>query len=125
MDDLENELKKVLSTEGRFDTAKAEIIRKEIVQMFDKKLKRVKLTTQISVLVLAALIIYSFNRLWHSQNTTQMFTYAIVILILGQGAVTMKLWYWVLNAKYGVLTELKQLQLQIAELTGKKQPSEN
>ena len=125
MDEFEKTIRKTLNDTDKFNAAKAKTLRKEIVQMFDKKLKRVKLATQISVLVLAALIIYSFNRLWHSQNTTQMFTYAIVILILGQGAVTMKLWYWVLNAKYGVLTELKQLQLQIAELAGKKPSAEN
>ena len=93
--------------------------------MFDKKLKRVKLATQISLLALAALIIYSFNRLWHSQNTTEMFTCAIVILILSHSTVLIKLWYWVLNAKYGVLKELKQLQLQIAEHAGKKPNPEN
>jgi len=31
----------------------------------------------------------------------------------------MKLWYWVVDAKLNVQKEVKQLQLQIAELTGK------
>jgi len=93
--------------------------------MYDKKLKMVKLATQISLLVLAAMIVYGLRRLSHSEKTVDMFAYAIVIVILSQGTVLMKLWYWVLNTKYGVLKELKQLQLQIAEMAGKTPPSES
>lgn len=125
MNDFEKTIRTTLNDTHKFDTAKAESLRKEIVQMYDKKLKKVKLTTQISLLVLVALIIYSFRNLSHSQNTIAMFTNAIVIVILAQGTVVIKLWYWVLNAKYGVLKELKQLQLQIAELAGKDPPAEN
>ena len=125
MDEFEKNISKALTDNGKFDAAKAQTLRKETVQMFDKKLKKIKLVTQISVLVLAALIIYSFHCLAHSQNTTERFVHAVVILILSQGTVVMKLWYWVLNAKYGVLKEIKQLQLQIAELAGKEAPAEN
>jgi hypothetical protein len=125
MNNLENELKEVLSSKKELNTAKAETLRKEVVQMFDKKLKRVKLTTQISVLALVAIIIYGFYCLGHSQSTKGMFTNAIVIVILAQSTVLMKLWYWVLNAKYAVLREIKQLQLQIAEMTGKPTASDN
>jgi hypothetical protein len=38
--------------------------------------------------------------------------------------VLIKLWYWITNNKLNVLKELKQLQLQIAELAGKGPPSE-
>ena len=39
--------------------------------------------------------------------------------------ILMKLWYWVVDAKLNVQKEVKQLQLQIAELADKKSPSEN
>ena len=39
--------------------------------------------------------------------------------------VLIKLWYWIMNNKIGVLKEIKQLQLQIAELAGKEPPAEN
>jgi len=38
--------------------------------------------------------------------------------------VLIKLWYWIMNNKLNVLKELKQLQLQIAELAAKKKPTE-
>jgi len=37
----------------------------------------------------------------------------------------MKLWYWVVDTKLNVLKEMKQLQLQVAELSGKESPSED
>ena len=39
--------------------------------------------------------------------------------------VLIKLWYWIMNNKLNVLREMKQLQLQIAELAGKEPPAEN
>jgi hypothetical protein len=38
--------------------------------------------------------------------------------------ILMKLWYWVVSTKLGILKELKQLQLQVSELTEEKPPSE-
>jgi hypothetical protein len=125
MDKLEQRLRTALGGADKFDAAKAETLRKEVVQMYDKKLKMVKLATQISLLVLAAMIVYALRRLSHSEKTVDMFAYAIVIVILSQGTVLMKLWYWVLNTKCGVLKELKQLQLQIAEMAGRTPPSES
>lgn len=93
--------------------------------MFDKKLKRVKPATQISLVVPVVLIIYSFHLFSQSQNTKDMLVHTIIILILAESTVLVKLWYWVLNAKYGMLKEIKQLQLQIAELSGKEPPTED
>ena len=39
--------------------------------------------------------------------------------------VLIKLWYWIMNNKLNVLKELKPLQLQIAELASKNNPSED
>jgi hypothetical protein len=37
----------------------------------------------------------------------------------------MKLWYWVVSTKLSILKELKQMQLQMAELTGKESSSQS
>ncbi len=47
------------------------------------------------------------------------------LLTGGQCMVTIKLWYWIMNNKLNVLREMKQLQLQIAELAGRNEPSAN
>jgi hypothetical protein len=48
---------------------------------------------------------------------------AVIFLCAGQSMVTIKLWYWIMNNKLNVLREMKQLQLQIAELAGKEPPA--
>jgi len=125
MDEFEKKVANALADTAKLDADKAYALRKEMVQMYDKKLKILKLATQISLLVLAVMIVYGLRRLSHSEETVDMFAYAIVVVILSQCTVLMKLWYWVLNTKYGVLKELKQLQLQIAELAGKNHSSED
>ena len=74
-------------------------------------------------------------------NVTIYFTklYDNILLIWSQGkqtqsnpisnatdsTVLIKLWYQIVNNKLSVLKELKQLQLQIAELAGRNQAAES
>ncbi len=128
MINFEKELKEVLEKNGDFDVAKGETLRKEIVQMFEDKLKKVKLWTWafllIDVIIIAGGISSLLVNLLITKNTNAMIISAVVVLIAHEGTVLIKLWYWVLNTKYGVLKELKQLQLQIAELAGKNPSAE-
>ena len=129
MINLEKELKEVLEKNGDFNIAKSETLRKETVQMFEDKLKKVKLWTWafllIYVIIIAGGISGLLVNLLITKNTNAMLISAVVVLIAHEGTVLIKLWYWVLNTKYDVLKELKQLQLQIAEQTAKDSPSEN
>jgi hypothetical protein len=36
----------------------------------------------------------------------------------------MKLWYWILNGKLGIQKNLKQLELQVNELTTRARPEQ-
>ena len=129
MDELERTIQATLNQTGKFDAGKAETLRKEIVQMFEGKLKNVKLVTWAflvtDMVIIAAGISGLLGNLLITKNTNAMILSAVVVLIGYESTVLIKLWYWVLNTKYGVLKEMKQLQLQIAELTGKKPPAEN
>jgi len=129
MNEFEKTIQVTLSQTGKFDAGKAETLRKEMVQMFEGKLKKVKLWTWAFLLIDGIIIAGGISsllvNLLITKNTNAMIISAVVVLIAHEGTVLIKLWYWVLNTKYGVLKELKQLQLQIAELTGKKPSSEN
>jgi len=129
MNEFEKTIQVTLSQTGKFDAGKAETLRKEMVQMFEGKLKKVKLWTWAFLLIDGIIIAGGISsllvNLLITKNTNAMIISAVVVLIAHEGTVLIKLWYWVLNTKYGVLKELKQLQLQIAELTGKNPSSEN
>jgi len=126
MDKLEKQLKKVLEKNGIFDVSKSETLRKEIVQMWcDKNLLRAKLVLWIFLLLSIGMMVGGYIGLRSAGNTRGMILWAIFLMIGFNSTILMKLWYWVVDAKLNIQKEIKQLQLQIAELTGKEQPIEN
>jgi hypothetical protein len=126
MDKLEKQLKKVLEKNGIFDVSKSETLRKEIVQMWcDKNLLRAKLVLWIFLLLSMGMMVGGYIGLRSAGNTRGMILWAIFLMIGFNSTILMKLWYWVVDAKLNIQKEIKQLQLQIAELTGKEHPIEN
>jgi predicted membrane protein len=126
MDNFEKELKKVLEKNGVFDATKSETLRKEIIQMWcDKNLLRAKLVFWIFFLICLGMIIAGYRGLRSAESTKGMILWAIFLMIGFNSTVLMKLWYWVVDAKLNIQKEVKQLQLQIAELASKNPPAEN
>jgi len=130
MGELEKRIRKTLSDTDKFDVTKAETSRKETVQMFEDKLKKVyryaKLWLIICIVIMAgAAVCFGVSASFGIRGTWGMIASAVFYLLGGQFMVTIKLWYWIMNNKLNVLKELKQLQLQIAELSGKNRPSED
>ncbi len=126
MDKLENELKKVLEKNGDFDVAKSETLRKEIVQMWcDKNLLRAKLVFWIFFLLCSGMMVGGYIGLRSAEDTKGIILWAIFFIIGFNSSILIKLWYWVVDAKLNIQKEVKQLQLQIAELAGKNPPAEN
>lgn len=126
MDKLEKQLKKVLEKNGVFDVSKSETLRKELIQMWcDKNLQRTKLVYWIFFLLSLGMMGGGYIGLRSAGNTRGMILWAIFLMIGFNSTILMKLWYWVVDAKLNIQKEVKQLQLQIAELAGKEQPIEN
>jgi len=126
MDKLEKQLKKVLEKNGIFDAAKSETLRKELIQMWcEKNLLRAKLVFWIFFLLSLGMMAGGYIGLRYAGNTKEMLSWVIFFMIGFNSTILMKLWYWIVDSKLNVQKEVKQLQLQIAELAGKEQPSEN
>jgi len=94
-----NPIKANFQTESQsgFDIGKAENLQKETVQMFDEKLKTAK------------------NIIWG--GIAMGVTFELVLVA--------KLLCWGTDIELHVLKELEQIQLGIAELSGKNPPAEN
>lgn len=129
MDKLEKQLKQVLGTNGLFDADKSKTLRKEMEQMifqkFEGDMSRVKVVFWIFLVISAAMMVGGMLFIHYEKGTRGMIFAAVITLIGYNSTILMKLWYWVVSTKLNILKEIKQLQLQIAELAGKKQPSEN
>ena len=128
MDEFEKTIRTTLGDTNKFDAAKAETLRKETVQMYEDKLKKVYRYSWLYLIICVAVDSVAgacFGVSASLGSTWGMIASAVIFLGAGQSMVTIKLWYWIMNNKLNVLREMKQLQLQIAELAGKEPPAEN
>ena len=117
MDKLEKQLKQVLEKNGVFDTTKSEALRKEIIQMWcDKNVLRVKLVFWIFFMLSIGMMVGGYIGLRSAGNTRDMLSWVVFFMIGFNSTILMKLWYWVVHTRINLQKELKQLQLQIAEL---------
>ena len=128
MDKLEKQLRKVLEKNGVFDANKSETLRKEMTQMifqkFESDMSTVKVVFWIFLVISAAMMVGGMLFINHEKGTRGMIFAAVVTMIGYNSTVLMKLWYWVVSTKLNILKEIKQLQLQIAELAGEEPPTE-
>lgn len=126
MINFEKELKEVLGKNGTFDFAKSETLRKEIVKMWaDKNLQRARIVFWIFFLASIGMMVGGYIGLSFATSTKGMLGWVIFFMIGFNSTILMKLWYWIVDTKLNVLKEMKQLQLQITEQTGKKPPAES
>ena len=121
MNNLEQELKQVFEPSSDFDTHKSETLRKEIVQMwFDENMRKTKIIFWIFYLCSIGMMIGGYIGLRTAGDTKGMLSWVLFFMIGFNSTILMKLWYWVINTKLNVLKEMKELQLQVAGLTGKE-----
>lgn len=129
MDEFEKTIRTTLSDTNKFDATKAETLSKEIVQMFDKKLKTAIIIAwvgiSIGVVFEAAGWIGLVLSLFLGGSVKLVVFFGVLALSGGQFHLFTKLWYWVYHNEIKVRTEVKQLQLQMAELATKEPPAEN
>ena len=131
MNNLENELKKAFKSELGFEPSKVESERKEIGQMkliferFVKDIRQARLVFWIFFLLSVGMMAGGYIGLRSATDTRGMLSWVLFFMIGFNSTILMKLWYWVVDTKFNVLKEIKQLQLQIAESTGKSSSTEN
>jgi len=131
MDNLEKELTELLKNESGLEAGKDETARKEIAQMegfferFVTNVQRARLVFWVFFLLCLGMMVGGYIGLRYAGNTKEMLYWVIFFMIGFNSTILMKLWYWVVSTKLNILKEIKQLQLQIAELTDKEPPSEN
>ena len=125
MDNLEKNIQSTFGKSNQFDTQKADAQRKEVAAMYDKKLKITRWITWGILLLETAIMIGVANAFIYSKNPKTLLMLGVVFLVAYNTTILIKLWYWIVNNKLNVLKEIKQLQLQIAEMTNKTPPAEN
>lgn len=97
--------------------------------MFDKKLKTAIIIAWVGIGIGVVFEVTGWIGLVLSMflggSVKLVVFFGVIALSGGQFHLFTKLWYWVYHNEIKVRTEVKQLQLQIAELAGKEPTAEN
>lgn len=109
---------------GHYDLDKNLSATLEIGDLYKKSLRKATIECYLRLVAAGAIIVYGtigikFNTGWYV-------TWALFTALVGvNAAMLIILWYWQIQAKLSIQKELKELQLQITELAGKEQTSED
>lgn len=113
-DEFDRNLKGLFAEpQGRGDEEKHERVMKEVCRMYQIKTKRAKYFTWAYLAAITAAILLCFLKFVATENVKTMLGMALLILILHEGTVLMKLWWWVYSSRNTTLETLKTLQLQL------------
>jgi len=119
MNDFDKEIGNALRKGNHFDSKRGEKLRKEIIQMFDEKLKKVERITWMWIVGTVIVAMMAGSGFSIARDTQGLILFAGLFFIAILTQVLIKLWYWIMNCKLSVLKEIKQLELQVAELKEK------
>ena len=109
---------------GQYDLDKNCAVTQEIEELYKKRLRKAKIECYLRLAAAVAIIVY--GALGIKYNTGWYVTWALFTAIVGvNAAMVIILWSCHRVAFFTLLKEIKQLQLQIAELAGKESSSEN
>ena len=109
---------------GHYDLDKNSAVNQDIGNLYKKQLRKAVIECYLRLAAAGAIIVY--GAIGIKYNTGWYVTWALFTAIVGvNAAMAVILWYWQIQAKLSIQRGMKELQLQIAELTGKEQPSEN
>ena len=98
---------------------------KGLFERFVNNIQRAKLVFWIFFGISLIIMFTGLSLLFKLSNPNELAVALFVALVGFNSTILIKLWYWTMYTKFEVLKELKQLELQIAEQTAKKQNPEN
>jgi len=122
MEPFEIELKKALTRTDPMPADELAALNDRIVRTFARKQQSAFRLMSAYLVVLTILIIALLALFMSTTDLKQCLHYGILILILFEGTVLMKLWFWILHSKIATVREIKLLQLAVAELKTRTSP---
>jgi hypothetical protein len=84
---------------------------------FQHKLQVSKWITWVCIALDALIMIMAWNMLCFSSGTKTLIISATLFLFAFEGTCFIKLWYWVVHTRLNAVKEMKEMRLQVAELT--------
>lgn len=116
MEPIDLELKNALNRTQPIPAAELAALNRRIVETFARKQRGFFHLMTAYLVVMALVMIVLFALYQSTTDLKQCLLLGIVILIMFEGTVLIKLWYWTMHGKIATVREIKLLQLAIAEL---------
>jgi hypothetical protein len=113
MSQPEDNLAKALAQNGSFDPERARQLKQKAVAGLNTKMRWVGRITFIFLCLDVWVLLFAFHCFLQARDTKLLLLYAFLMLICFESTVLIKLWYWVMNGKIGVLKEIKLLRLEL------------
>lgn len=110
MTDYDDTIRESLGSEGPYAPAAGESLRKRVVQSYDARLRRVERISWAYVCATTWVALYGLSKFIYATDVKAALGYAVLILFAMQVHAMIKLWYWIMNGKLGVLREVKLVQ---------------
>ncbi len=119
MEEWEHDLRNVLEGIEHPTNERLQTLREQIRRAYEKKGRFIRYYLYAAMASLLVLFCVFAHQFWQSSDMKHAAWNALCALIMIEGTILVRLWYWIVNTKVATLCELKQLQLQIAELASK------
>jgi hypothetical protein len=109
---------------GHYDLDKNSALTQDIGKLYKKQLRKAVIECYVRLAAAAAITVY--GAIGIKYNEGRYVTWALFTAIVGvNAAMVIILWYWQIQAKLSIQKEMKELQLQIAELADKSSHAGN
>jgi hypothetical protein len=115
MEPIEIELKNALARSNPIPAAELAALNSRVIQSFSRKQKAVGRLMSVYLVVLAAGMLGLLALYLNTTDLRFCLLYGIAILMLSEGTVLIKLWYWIVHSRIATVREIKLLQLAVAE----------
>jgi hypothetical protein len=106
-----DDLTQALAQNGAYNPAKAEELRKQMVGAFEAKVRKAERYLWVYMCLCCWLFVFAMFHFMQSSGAKALLFYGILMLVFFETTILMKLWYWIMNNKIGVLKAIKQLEL--------------
>jgi len=128
MNESNEDIRRILDGVPEYDARRGEAVRKEVLAMFDRKIFWAKVLAWGMIAIDAVLVVVGclgMLRTLEAQPGSEpgdlkwMIVYAVLTIVGVEGLTLAKLWYWQVHSRINIQRDIKEMQVQMAQMAAK------
>ena len=119
MNDHENSHNPRFEWEGEdhFDPDRANMPRQQLFGLINRHQRKIERMLWIYIIASVGIMVYAWIRFDNTEDNKKLIFFAFLFMAAFLNTVLIKLWYWILSNKLGILREIKLLRLETQSAT--------